>query len=164
MSVIAFASEETHDSHARLPKDFFDKAPPRTISPKKLAANRANALKSTGPRTRQGKQRSSQNATTHALTAAAIGNYKQDPTYDTIRHELYKQLRPTSPTQYFLVDELALIVFKLDLLFPQAEHQIMNTPLGSTEPTTPPTPDPKASAPDPRLAAPVIAAHLLQNQ
>src|SRR5687768_2747570 len=142
MSVIAFASEETHDSHARLPKDFFEQAPKPGISPKKLAANRANALKSTGPRTREGKQRSAQNATTHALTSSTIGNYKLDPTYDTIRHELYKELRPNSPTQYFLVDELALIVFKLDLLFPQAEHQIMNTPLGSTEPPSP-RPNPK---------------------
>ena len=165
MSVIAFASEDNNQtSYARLPKDFFEQAPKPGISPKKLAANRANAARSTGPRTPAGKAKSSQNATTHALTTSAIGNYKQDPTYDTIRQELYKELRPNSPTQYFLVDELALIVFKLDLLFPQAEHQIMNTPLGSTQPIAPPTPDPKASAPDPRLAAPVIAAHLLQNQ
>ena len=165
MSVIAFGSEDQTQTHyARLPKDFFDNAPPpKTISPKKLAANRANAAKSTGPRTPEGKQRSSQNATTHALTTSTIGNYKQDPTYHTIRHELYKELRPTSPTQLFLVDELALIVFKLDLLFPQVEHQIMNTPLGSTEPVTPPAPSPDQSAPDPRLAAPVIATHLLAN-
>jgi hypothetical protein len=38
------------------------------ISAAKLAANRANARKSTGPRTRAGKLRSSQNARRHGLT------------------------------------------------------------------------------------------------
>jgi len=39
------------------------------ISERRLAANRANALKSTGPRTPAGKQRVSQNACTHRLYA-----------------------------------------------------------------------------------------------
>ena len=43
---------------------------PRKSSPARLAANRANALRSTGPRTAEGKARSSQNATTHGLTAS----------------------------------------------------------------------------------------------
>lgn len=38
------------------------------ISERRLAANRANALKSTGPRTPAGKQRVSQNACTIAST------------------------------------------------------------------------------------------------
>ncbi len=38
------------------------------ISAAKLAANRANAQKSTGPRTQAGKRRSSQNAARHGLT------------------------------------------------------------------------------------------------
>ena len=42
---------------------------PTTPSPQRLAANRANALLSTGPRTLDGKSRSSQNALTHGLRA-----------------------------------------------------------------------------------------------
>ncbi|MGC2476308.1 MAG: hypothetical protein WA485_18365, partial [Candidatus Sulfotelmatobacter sp.] len=37
------------------------------VSPKKLAANRKNAMRSTGPRTTKGKQRSSQNSYQHGF-------------------------------------------------------------------------------------------------
>lgn len=43
-----------------------------TCSPARLAANRANALKSTGPRSARGKARSARNATLHGLLATTI--------------------------------------------------------------------------------------------
>jgi hypothetical protein len=39
---------------------------------KQIEANRRNALRSTGPRTEQGKQRASQNAVRHGLTAETV--------------------------------------------------------------------------------------------
>src|SRR5271157_3560755 len=43
-----------------------------TVSPEQLAANRANAASSTGPRTPEGKLRSSQNARKHGFTATSF--------------------------------------------------------------------------------------------
>src|SRR3954454_25176272 len=44
-----------------------DPRPKRPISPARLAANRANSLLSTGPRTPQGKARAKLNSLTHCL-------------------------------------------------------------------------------------------------
>jgi hypothetical protein len=46
-------------------------SPKPTLSAARLTANRANAQKSTGPRTLQGKARSSRDALKHGLAAAA---------------------------------------------------------------------------------------------
>ena len=45
---------------------------PIPISPERLAANRRNAQKSTGPRTAEGKAASRQNAFKHGMTGEGI--------------------------------------------------------------------------------------------
>ena len=46
---------------------------------KQIEANRRNALKSTGPRTETGKQRSRRNATRHGLTAETVIEPLENP-------------------------------------------------------------------------------------
>lgn len=47
------------------------------VSPRKIAANRRNSRRSTGPRTSEGKTRSKQNSWRHGLTAVANSGAQQ---------------------------------------------------------------------------------------
>ena len=57
---------------------------------RQIESNRRNALRSTGPKTETGKQRSSQNAVRHGLTAETVIEPLEDP-------EDYKALEQASP-------------------------------------------------------------------
>ena len=76
------------------------------ISPEKLAANRANALRSTGPATEEGKARSSQNARVHGLCSRQlhIAGEEEAAVFTSLREALADQLAP--------VGELELIHFE----------------------------------------------------
>ncbi len=59
-------------------------------SEKQLIANRANALKSTGPRSLQGKQRVGQNALKHGLAAKdAVTKLESKKKFEEYRSSLY---------------------------------------------------------------------------
>ncbi len=77
-------------------------------SPAQMAANRANAQKSTGPRTAAGKQRSSMSALKHGLSARTLVLPHEDNTaYEEVRASLYSQYEPATPQECMLVDQLA---------------------------------------------------------
>ena len=66
-------------------------------SAKQLAANRANAQYSTGPRTEAGKLNSRRNAVQHGLSGhTVLRTPEQDATYNTYRARLYPDLAPAS--------------------------------------------------------------------
>ncbi len=71
-------------------------------------ANRANAKKSTGPRTPEGKDQSSRNAITHGLTSTRTLIGQEDPIeYHQLRGGLFKDYAPANTQEEVLVDRLA---------------------------------------------------------
>ena len=75
-------------------------------SPKQLAANRRNALRSTGPRTPQGKQASKFNATKHGLSASElIIPGQEDPAeFEALFKDFLDDWMPPGPTEMSLVN------------------------------------------------------------
>ena len=85
------------------------------LSEARLAANRANAQKSTGPRTPEGKRRVSQNALKHGLTARIHQPPPPKPSdLAPIRTILLSSFHPATPEELALIDLLALLQARLD--------------------------------------------------
>ena len=83
-------------------------------SNKQLHANRANATKSTGPRSQGGKARSRLNSRKHGLTAKMliiVGENADD--FDQLRAELLAEHDPQSALECELVERLAGILWRL---------------------------------------------------
>src|SRR5437868_1904427 len=117
MTSIALPTEETTRANTARTDRFEisnlrSEIPPfkRPLSAKRLAANRANAKKSTGPRTKQGKHKVSQNATTHGLTSTRCPDPRASNDFDTLRRELEEEHHPTTATQHALISELTHIL------------------------------------------------------
>ncbi|HEX3746502.1 MAG TPA: hypothetical protein VHW09_21340 [Bryobacteraceae bacterium] len=74
---------------------------------KQIAANRRNATKSTGPRTPQGKARSSQNALKSGIDAHAQIIHNESPAdLERLKFEYHGRFLPPTPEQRMLVDTL----------------------------------------------------------
>jgi len=77
-----------------------------TTTPRKLQANRANARLSTGPRTPEGKQRSSRNAITHGFHARDVVIPGEDPAdFTALREASWHDCRPRDTFEEVLVDQ-----------------------------------------------------------
>ncbi|HEX3745842.1 MAG TPA: hypothetical protein VHW09_18000 [Bryobacteraceae bacterium] len=74
---------------------------------KQIAANRRNAQKSTGPRTPEGKARSSQNALKSGIDAGAQVIHNESPAdLERLKFEYQDRFLPATPEQRMLVDTL----------------------------------------------------------
>lgn len=83
-----------------------------TISERKLAANRANARLSTGPRTPEGKARSSRNALKHALLSSQILLDDENANeMQALWDGLYADLQPVGTLEETLVDKIVACVW-----------------------------------------------------
>jgi hypothetical protein len=77
----------------------------KTVTPRQLAANRANAKKSTGPKTRQGKLRSAYNSLNHGLCAVTVVLPGENAErYDYLRQEYMDHIRPATAIETQLAD------------------------------------------------------------
>jgi hypothetical protein len=81
------------------------------ISPRKLAANRANAQHSTGPKTPEGKEKSKFNAVKHGLTARYFPAVIQAGTaegeqFEAVRADLYDHYQPVGPIEELVLEKI----------------------------------------------------------
>jgi hypothetical protein len=83
-------------------------------SPAQILANRENAQRSTGPRTQEGKQAASRNATRHGLTGTQIVMPGEDASaYEELRQGLHESYRPAGEAELILVDQIAANAWRL---------------------------------------------------
>jgi hypothetical protein len=91
---------------------------PRPISERKLAANRKNALLSTGPRTARGKARSSMNALKHGmltrrLVIAELEGETAARDFRTMMAGLTADLRPMGALENLMVQEIGVCAWRI---------------------------------------------------
>ncbi len=92
--------------------------PRRHITARMIAANRANARRSTGPRTAAGKARSRRNGLVHGLRAATLAppllaDAAERARYDALVDALRAEFRPAWPLEELLIRSLAEACFGL---------------------------------------------------
>ena len=80
------------------------------ISEKKLAANRANAAHSTGPRSPEGKARSAQNARKHQFTGSTFAVVRLEDLQEVarLRDDLIALYQPVNSQELFALERVAL--------------------------------------------------------
>ncbi len=85
-------------------------------SPAQLAANTANARHSTGPRTPEGKIRSSQNASKHGLTARGViiaPDTDEQQEFNDLLAQFHAEIQPQGAIQQTLFDQLVASAWNL---------------------------------------------------
>jgi hypothetical protein len=86
-------------------------------SQKQIDANRRNALKSTGPKSEEGKARSSMNALRHGLTAEqAVLPHENGDDYEKLREGMLESYAPADSAELAIVEELANAYWRLQRL------------------------------------------------
>jgi len=83
-------------------------------SQKQIDANRRNALKSTGPKSEEGKACSSMNALRHGLTAAqAVLPHEDEDDYEKLREGMLESYAPSDAAELAVVEELVNAYWRL---------------------------------------------------
>jgi hypothetical protein len=81
---------------------------------RQIEANRQNALKSTGPKTEDGKQHSRRNALRHGFTAETVIEPLEHPeVYQAFEDAIVSEYLPRTPVEQELVHRLASVFWRL---------------------------------------------------
>jgi hypothetical protein len=91
---------------------------------RQIAANRRNAQKSSGPRTPEGKARSSRNHLLHGLTSQGLLPGEDPEALAAIHNGLCAQFLPQGPAEEILIERMASAHFRL-ARFPHVEAQLL---------------------------------------
>jgi hypothetical protein len=84
------------------------------ISEKQLAANRANALKSKGPKTAEGKRNSATNSTRHGILAnAVVLKGESRDRFFALLNSLNAEFNPQTPSERVFVEKMAVAHWRL---------------------------------------------------
>jgi hypothetical protein len=103
-------------------------------SPEKIAANRRNSLKSCGPRTPEGKQRSRRNGLKHGLTGEGIVVPDEDAVAIEERFEAFcDALKPRDEVAEALVHRAALLVVRMERSARHEAAEITREMLGAED-------------------------------
>ena len=95
-------------------------------APSRAAINRENSQHSTGPRTQDGKQRSSENSLKHGLTSRTPVLRSEDTAaYELHCRGFHQEYQPKTPTELQLVQELADTAWRLNRI-PGLEAQLLD--------------------------------------
>lgn len=103
--------------------------PKKTVSERQLAANRANARKSTGPRTPEGKEQVSTNAIKHGLIAHRL-LLPNDPEesaaeLEALRARFQEEIQPQSVLEQILIERLAACYWRLRRIYQFETNSIL---------------------------------------
>ena len=84
--------------------------PRKPVTPEQLAANRANARRSTGPRTPEGKARSAQNAVKHGFTASSfvVVRLEELDEVENLKQDLISVYQPVNAQELLALERAAL--------------------------------------------------------
>ena len=105
--------EETPVTEASSPGSPIGEEGKRAVSAKKLAANFANAQRSTGPTTLEGKEKSKMNALKHGLTARYFPAMTQAGTpegeqFQAVHADLHDHYQPVGPLEELVFEKLTI--------------------------------------------------------
>ena len=103
------------------------------LSEARLRANRENAKKSTGPRTTEGKKRSSQNSISHGIYSAIFAEHTREEAkeglfseYTLLRRQYREFFRPETGPEEQLVDELVNVTWRRSQAYAEREELMDN--------------------------------------